>query len=62
MTGATGDLTPDDAEEPFVPAEQRAMSDQGPAAGPDDEPEGDAGGTTPSEDDGDDLSDHEEHY
>ena len=26
LTGATGDLTPDDAEQqPFIPAEQRAM-------------------------------------
>lgn len=27
MTGATGDLTPDDADEPFVPAEWREISD-----------------------------------
>jgi hypothetical protein len=27
MTGATGDLTPDDADEPFVPAELREISD-----------------------------------
>jgi hypothetical protein len=25
MTGATGDLTPDELDEPFVPAERRAM-------------------------------------
>ena len=62
LTGATGDLTPDDAEEPFVPAEQRAMSDPGPEPGPEDEAGRDAGGTTPGEDDGDELSDHEEHF
>ena len=27
MTGATGDLTPDDSAEPFVPAEWREVSD-----------------------------------
>jgi len=27
MTGATGDITPDDADEPFVPAELREISD-----------------------------------
>jgi hypothetical protein len=27
MTGATGSLTPDDVDEPFVPAEQREISD-----------------------------------
>ena len=27
MTGATGDLTPDDADQPFVPAEWREVSD-----------------------------------
>lgn len=27
MTGATGDLTPDDADRPFVPAELREISD-----------------------------------
>jgi hypothetical protein len=27
MTGATGDLTPDDADQPFVPAELREISD-----------------------------------
>ena len=69
LTGATGDLTPDDAEEPFVPAEQRAISDPGlatsePRAGPDqnDESGRRAGGTTPGEDDGDEFSDHEEHF
>jgi hypothetical protein len=62
MTGATGDLTPDQSEEPFIPAEQRAMLDPDPAPLPDDETERDAGGTTPGEDDGDDISDHEEHF
>lgn len=27
MTGATGNLTPDDSEEPFVPAERREVDD-----------------------------------
>jgi hypothetical protein len=27
LTGATGDLTPDDVDEPFVPAEQREIAD-----------------------------------
>ena len=27
LTGATGDLTPDEMDEPFVPAERRAMED-----------------------------------
>jgi hypothetical protein len=27
LTGATGDLTPDDADEPFVPAELREIND-----------------------------------
>lgn len=27
LTGATGDLTPDESDEPFVPAERRAMED-----------------------------------
>ena len=26
MTGATGDLTPDDEDEPFVPAERREIA------------------------------------
>ena len=29
LTGATGDLTPDDAERPFIPAEQRTISRPG---------------------------------
>jgi hypothetical protein len=27
LTGATGSLTPDDVDEPFVPAEQREIAD-----------------------------------
>jgi hypothetical protein len=33
MTGATGSLTPDDADEPFVPAEQREIADPSLARG-----------------------------
>jgi hypothetical protein len=33
MTGATGSLTPDDTDGPFVPAEQREISDPGLARG-----------------------------
>ena len=63
MTGATGDLTPDDAEEPFIPAEQREISglDAG-VVEPADEPERAPGGTTPGESDGDEFSDHDEHF
>ena len=65
LTGATGDLTPDDAEEPFVPAEQRAISDPGPEADTtveDDDLAAGGRGTLPGEADGDELSDHEEHF
>jgi hypothetical protein len=33
LTGATGSLTPDDVDEPFVPAEQRELMDPGLARG-----------------------------
>lgn len=65
MTGATGDLTPDESAEPFIPAEQRAMLNpepEPPASVPDDEPEGVPGGTTPGESGGDEFSDHDEHF
>jgi len=65
LTGATGDLTPDESEEPFIPAEQRAMLNPEPEADtniPEDEPEGGAGRTSPGEADGDELSDHEERF
>ena len=39
MTGATGNLTPDSANEDFVPAERRALTD--PTRRPTDEPEAD---------------------
>ena len=64
LTGATGDLTPDESEEPFIPAEQRAMLNPEPEADtsvPDDEPEG-GRSTLPGEADGDELSDHEERF
>ncbi len=35
MTGATGDLTPDDSDRPFIPAELREISDPGGEAAPD---------------------------
>ena len=63
MTGATGDLTPDDAETPFIPAEQRKISDPEPhEAAADEAGDRPAGGTPPGESDGDDVSDHEEHF
>ena len=61
MTGATGDLTPDDADQPFIPAELRDMSSTELPNDPDDDPERVAGGTSTGES-GDELSDHEEHY
>ena len=65
LTGATGDLTPDETEQPFIPAEQRAMSDperEADASVPTDQPEGAAGGTTPNAEDGDEFSDREERF
>jgi hypothetical protein len=62
MTGATGDLTPDDADEPFIPAEQRLISNPDPDhSRPDDEPPL-AGGTTPDESDGDEFSDKDDRF
>jgi len=62
MTGATGDLTPDDAEEPFIPAEQREISNLNPSLSrPDDKPPL-AGGTTPGESDGDEFSDQDDRF
>ena len=61
MTGATGDLTPDDTDRPFIPAEQREIS--GSESGdPEDAPERDAGGAPPGASDGDDLSDRDERF
>ena len=65
LTGATGDLTPDESEQPFIPAEQRAMLNPEPEADTsvqDDEPDDAGAGTTPGEADGDEFSDHEEHF
>ena len=62
MTGATGDLTPDDADRPFIPAELREMSDPGGAAAADDDPAPTGGGSVPDESDGDELSDREERF
>ena len=61
MTGATGDLTPDELDRPFIPAEQREISgsdndDQG------DDPERVAGGAPPGASDGDELSDRDERF
>ena len=61
LTGATGDLTPDDAEQPFIPAEQRQISDAEPTPA-EEELEPGAGGTTPGEGDGDEFSDHDERF
>ena len=61
LTGATGDLTPDDDERPFIPAEQRTISDPLADDAPDDA-DRTAGGTPPGERDGDELSDHDERF
>jgi hypothetical protein len=61
MTGATGDLTPDDADKPFIPAELREISDREPDV-TDDDPPNVTGGGTPGEGDGDEFSDREEHF
>lgn len=58
LTGATGDLTPDEADEAFVPAELREISD----------PAHQADVTVDERQErepklgGDDLVDHEEHF
>jgi hypothetical protein len=55
MTGATGDLTPDDTDRPFIPAEQRKTS--GPEAeDPENDPQDIAGGAPPGEADGDESA------
>jgi hypothetical protein len=69
MTGATGDLTPDDADRPFVPAELREISDpqqqaEATVEPADDAPEDEAptsqpDGTTVG---GDEFADHDEHF
>jgi len=61
MTGATGDLTPPDADRPFIPAEQREISGSG-SEDPGDDPERGAGGAPPGAGDGDELADHDEHF
>ena len=61
MTGATGDLTPDDADSPFIPAEQREISSPESQEAQDD-PERVAGGGPSGEGDGDEVSDHEERF
>jgi hypothetical protein len=69
MTGATGDLTPDDADRPFVPAELRDISDRPPRAESPAEPDRDAqqpGAPTSQADvasvGGDEFADHDEHF
>jgi hypothetical protein len=61
LTGATGDLTPDDAERPFIPAEQRTISDTAPDEATDGT-ERVAGGAPPGGHDGDELTDHDERF
>ena len=75
LTGATGDLTPDNADQqPFIPAEQRAMLNPEPdqpaddgrteSADPPDRSEDEqsrgSAGESRGDAGGDDLSDHEE--
>ena len=69
MTGATGDLTPDDADRPFVPAELRDISDRQPQAEAPLEPERDVQEpetpTSPADVasvGGDEFADHDEHF
>jgi hypothetical protein len=62
MTGATGDLTPDDSDRPFIPAELREISNPAGEGAPDDDLERAGGGSVPDESDGDELSDREERY
>lgn len=61
MTGATGDLTPDDTDRPFIPAEQRQISGSEPED-PEDEPRDIAGGPPPGEADGDEVANHDERF
>ena len=61
LTGATGDLTPDDAERASIPAEQRTISDPLADEAPT-TPGATAGGTPPGERDGDELSDHDDRF
>ncbi len=65
LTGATGDLTPDEPEQPFIPAEQRAMLSPEPETDtsvPADEPSGRAGRIAPNAADGDEFSDRDDRF
>lgn len=62
MTGSTGDLTPEDSDGPFIPAELREISSPESEGPPDDDRDRVAGGTPPGESDGDEFSDHDEHF
>ncbi|MGI8998705.1 MAG: hypothetical protein ACR2GO_03245 [Candidatus Limnocylindria bacterium] len=65
MTGATGNLTPDDAAEPFVPAEIRAIAEPQPAPDVDDAPDRESpggGADRESRVGGDEISDRDEHF
>ena len=62
MTGATGDLTPDDAEHPFIPAEQRDISSPNLSRSRTDDELPLAGDNTPGESDGDEFSDQDDRF
>jgi hypothetical protein len=49
LTGATGDLTPEDSDEAFVPAERRLMEQDAPHSVAPATEQPDLPGTTPSE-------------
>lgn len=56
MTGATGNLTPDDSGEPLVPAESREIAESPPA------PDAESASDRETRIGGDDVTDHDEHF
>ena len=56
MTGATGNLTPDDSDKPLVPAESREIGESPPA------PDAEAAPDRETRIGGDDVTDHDEHF
>ncbi len=56
MTGATGNLTPDDSDEPLVPAESREITESPPA------PDAEAAPERETRIGGDDVTDRDDHF
>ena len=56
MTGATGNLTPDDSDVPLAPAESREVAESPPA------PAAGAAADRETRIGGDDVTDHDEHF